>query len=95
MITAFNFSRGTILGFMTSLHCPIVSNQRTSAFQQQRQPSDVVKTKMAARGKFKSRNLFRLSLLLNVMFPLSSTICNLGIICSNSASTRANSRGSL
>ena len=32
---------------------------------------------------------------LNVMFPLSSKICNLGIICSNLASTRANSRGSL
>ena len=54
-----------------------------------------MKSKMAARGKFKSRNLFCLILLLNVTFPLSSKICNLGIIWSNLASTRANSRGSL
>ena len=35
-----------------------------------------MKSKMVARGKFKSRNLFRLLLLLNVTFPLSSKICN-------------------
>jgi len=29
-----NFLRAAILDFMTSLHCPIVSNKRTSAFQQ-------------------------------------------------------------
>ena len=60
MIIAFNFLRAAILYFITSLYCPIVSNKRNSAFQQQRQPSDVMKSKMAARGKFKSRNLFRL-----------------------------------
>ena len=54
-----------------------------------------MKSKMAARGKFETQNLFRLLLLLNVTFPLSSKICNLIIIWSNLASTRANSRGSL
>ena len=54
MIIAFNILRAAILDFTTSLHCPIVSNKRTSAFQQQRQRSDVMKSKMAARGKFKS-----------------------------------------
>ena len=49
-----------------------------------------MKSKMTARGKFKSRNLFRLLLLLNVTFPLSNKICNLDIIWSNLASTRAN-----
>ena len=43
---------------MTSLRCPIVSNKRTSAFQQQRQRNDVMKSKMAARRKFKSRNIY-------------------------------------
>ena len=59
------------------------------------QRSDVIKSKMAARGKFKTRNLFRLLLLVNVTFPLSSKICNLGIIWSNLGSTRASSRDSL
>ena len=54
-----------------------------------------MKSKMAACGEFESRNRFRLLLLLNVTFPLSSKICNLGIIWSNLASTRANSQGSL
>ena len=66
-----NFPRAAILDFMTSLRCPIVSNKRNSAVQQWRQRSDVMKSKMAARGKFKSQNLFRLLLLLNVTFPLS------------------------
>ena len=52
-----------------------------------------MKSKMAVHRKFKSRNLFLLLLLvlllllllllLNVTFPLSSKICNLGIIWSN------------
>ena len=54
-----------------------------------------MKSKMAVRGKFKSRNLRLLLLLLNVTFPLPSKICNLGIIWSNLGSTRASSRGSL
>ena len=82
-IIAVNFSRAAIMDFMTSLHCPIVSNKRTSAFELQRQRNDLMKSKMAALEKFKSRNLFRLLLLLvNVTFPLSSKICNLGITCS-------------
>ena len=59
------------------------------------QRNDVMKSKKAARGKFKSRNLFLLLLLLNVTFPLSSKIDNLGIIWSTLRSTRASSRGSL
>ena len=79
-----NFPRAAILDFMTSLRCPIVLDKRTSAFQQYIQRSDVMKYKKAARGKFKSRNFFRLLLLLlNVTFSLSSKICNLGIIWSN------------
>ena len=81
---------------MTSLHCPIVLSKMTSVSQQQRQRSDAMKSKMAARGKFKSQNLCRLLLLINVTFlPSSSKICNLGIIWNNLASTRVNSRGSL
>ena len=54
MIKAFNFLHAAILHFMMSLHCPIDSNKRTSAFQQPRECSDVMKSKMAARRKFKS-----------------------------------------
>ena len=71
-IIAFNFSHAAILDFMTQLHCSIVSNKRTSALQQQRQRSDVIKSKMATRWKFKNRNLFR-------FFPcsnLASTYAN-------------------
>ena len=51
-IIVFNFARAAMLDFMTSLRCPIVLNKMTSAFQQQRQRSDLVKSKMAARWKF-------------------------------------------
>ena len=97
MIIAFKFLHIAILDFMMSLHCPIVSNKRTSAFQKKRQCGDVMKSKMAARGEFKSKIssvyffflllLLLLLLLLNVMFPLSSKICNLDIIWSNLALT--------
>ena len=33
MFIAFNFSRATILDFMTSLRCPIVSNKRIGTFR--------------------------------------------------------------
>ena len=89
-----NFPRAAILDFMTSLRCLYCLKAEVLLFETIGQRSDVMKSKMAARGKFKSRNLFRL-LLLNVTFPLSSKICNLGIIWSNLGSTRANSRGSL
>ena len=69
-ISAFKFPARC--HFMTSLHCPIISNKRTSAFQQKRQRSDIMKSKMAVHKKFDSRNLFRLLLFLNVIFPLSS-----------------------
>ena len=82
-IIAFNFSHASILGFMTSLRRPIVSNKRASVFQQQRQRNDVMKSKMAARGKFKSRNIFWLLVLLNVTLSLSSKTYNLGITRSN------------
>ena len=84
-----DFPRAAILDFMTSLRCLYCWKAEVLLFETIEQRSDVMKSKMAARGKFKSRNLFRLLLLLNVKFPLSSKICNLGIICSNLASTRA------
>ena len=87
LIIPFNFSRAVILGFdVTALpYNAIISNKRTSAFQQQKQCSDIMKSKMAACGKFKSRNLFCL-LLLNVTFVIL-----MGIIWSNLVSTRTNS----
>ena len=90
-----NFPRAAILDFMTSLRCLYCWKAEVLLFETIGQHSDVMKSKMAARGKFKTRNLFRLLLLLNVTFPLSSKICNLGIIWNNFGSIRANSRGSL
>ena len=89
-----NFPRSAILDFMTSLRCLHCWKAEVLLFETIGQRSDVMKSKMAARGKFKTRNLFRL-LLLNVTFPLSSKICNLLIIWSNLGSTRASSRSSL
>ena len=110
-----NFPRAAILDVMTSLRCFYCWKTEVLLFELIGQSSVVMKSKMAARGKFKSRNLFRLLLLLlssssssslsssssslllllNVTYPFSSKICNVGIICSNIASTRANNRGSL
>ena len=90
-----NFPRAAILDFMTSLRCLYCWKAGVPLFATTGQRSDVMKSKMAARGKFKSRNLFGLLLLLNVTFPLSSKICNLGIIWSNLESTHASNRGSL
>ena len=90
-----NFPHAAILDFMASLRCLYCWKAEVLLFETIGKRSGVMKSKMAARGKFKSRNLFRLLLLLNVTFPLPSKICNLGIIWSNLASTRANSRGSL
>ena len=75
-----NFPRAAILDFITSLRCLYCWKAEVLLFETIGQCSDVMKSKMAARGKFKSRNLFHLLLLLNVTFPLSSKICNLGII---------------
>ena len=73
-----NFPHAAILDFMTSLHCLYCWKAEVLLFETIGQRSDVMKSKMAAQGKIKSRNLFRLLLLLllNVMFPLSSKICN-------------------
>ena len=90
-----NFPRAAILDFMTSLRCLYCWKAEIFLFETIGQRSDIMKSKMAERGKFKTRNLFRLLLLLNVTFPLSSKICNLGIIWSNLGSTHASSRGSL
>ena len=89
-----SFPRAAILDFMT-LHCLYCWKADVLLFETIGQRSDVMKSKMAARGKFKTRNIFRLLLLLNVTFPLPSKICNLGIIWSILESTRASSRGSL
>ena len=64
-----NFPRAAILDFMTSLRCLYCWKAEVLLFQTMGQRSDVMKSKMAARGKFKTRNLFRLLLL--VTFPLS------------------------
>ena len=90
-----NFPRAAILDFMTSLRCLYCWTAELLLFETIRQCSDVMKSKMAARGKFKTQNLFHLLLLLNITFPFSSKICNLSIIWSNLGSTRASSRGSL
>ena len=90
------FPRTAILDFMTSLRCLYCWKAEVLLFETIGQRSDVMKSKMAAHGKFKTRNLFRLLLLLlNVTFPLPSKICNLGIIWSNLGSTHASSLGSL
>ena len=95
-----NFPRAAILDFMTSLRRLCCWKAGVLLFEKISQRSDVMKFKMAARGKFKTLSLLRLLLLLlllllNVTFPLSSKICNLGIIWSNLGSTPASSRGSL
>ena len=71
-----NFQYTAILDFMTSLRCLYCWRAEVLLLETIGQRSDVMKSKMVARGKFKSRNLFRLLLLLNVTFPLSSKICN-------------------
>ena len=76
---------------MTSVRCLYCWTAEVLLFETIGQRSDVMKSKMAARGKFKTRNLFRLLLLLNVTFPLSSKICNLGIIWSNLGRVRLGS----
>ena len=73
------FPGAAILDFMTSLRCLYCWKAEVLLFETIRQRSDVMKAKMAARGKFKTRNLFRLLLLLNVTFLLPSKICDLGI----------------
>ena len=89
------FPRTAILDFMMSLHCLYCWKAEVLLFETIGQRSDVLKSKMAACVKFKSRNLFLLLLSLNVMFPWTSKICYLGIIWSNLGSTRTSSRGSL
>ena len=75
-----NFLRAAILDCVTSLCCLYCWKAEVLLFETIGQCIDVMKSKKAARGKFKTQNLFRLLLLLNVTFPLSSKICNLGII---------------
>ena len=62
-----NFLRAAILDFMTSLHCLYCWKAEVLLFETIGQRSDVMKSKMVACGKFKTRNLFRLLLLLNVI----------------------------
>ena len=90
-----NFPRTAILDSMKSLRCLYCWRAEVLLLETIGQRSDVTKSKMAAGGKFKTRTLLCLLLLSNVTFPLSSKICNLGILWSNLGSTRASSRGSL
>ena len=77
-----NFLHAAILDSMMSLRCLYCSKAEALLFATIGQRSDIMKSKMAVHKKFKSRNLFHLLLLLNVTFPLSGKICNLGIIWS-------------
>ena len=93
-ISALKFPTRCHLGFHDVTALSLLWKAEVLLLETIGQRSDIMKSKMVARRKFKSRNLFRL-LLLNVAFSLSSKICNLGIIWSNLGSTRASSRGSL
>ena len=75
-ISALKFPVCRHLGFHGITAFPYCFKRRTSAFHQQRQCSYVMKSKMAARGKFKSQNIIRLLLLINATFPFSGKICN-------------------
>ena len=86
-----NFPRAAILDFVMSLRSLYCWKAEVLLFETIGQRSDIMKSKMAAYGKFKTRNLFCLILSLNVTFPLSSKICNLVIIWSNLGSTRVSS----
>ena len=52
-----NFPRAAILDFMTSLRCLYCRKAEVLLFETIGQGSDVMKSKMAVHGKFKSRNL--------------------------------------
>ena len=54
-----NFPRAAILDFMTSLRCLYCWTAEVLLFETIGQRSDIMKSKMAARGKFNNRNLFR------------------------------------
>ena len=56
MFIAFNFSRATILDFMTSLRCLCCWKAEVLSFETIGQCSDVIKSKMAAREKLKGEN---------------------------------------
>ena len=90
-----NFPRIAIFDFVTSLRCLYCRKAEVLLFETIGQSSNIMKSKMAVRGKFKNQNIFHLVLLLNATFPLSSKICNLSIIWSNLGSICASSRGSL
>ena len=51
LLSLSNFSRSAILDFITSLRFPVVLNKGSYAL-------DVIKSKMATRGKFKSDSIF-------------------------------------
>ena len=52
-----NFPRAAILDFMASLRCLYCWKAGVLLFETIGQRNDVVKAKMVARGKFKTRNL--------------------------------------
>ena len=57
-----NFLRAVILDFMTSLRCLYCWKAEVLLIETIGQHSDVMKSKMAAREKFKTQNLFHLLL---------------------------------
>ena len=59
------------------MRCPIATNKGTSAFQQLRQRSDVMKSRMRRAENLKVEISYNYCYYyLNVTFPLSSEICN-------------------
>ena len=68
---AFNFPRAAMLDFIASNGCHYCLEAEGLLDETIGQPLHVIKSKMAARGKFKGHKLFHLLLLLNVISPLS------------------------
>ena len=77
-LSLLNFPRTAILDFMTSLRCRYCWEAEVLLRETIGQRIDVINSKMAAPGKFKSDNLFCLLLLLNTIHSVSRKICNLG-----------------
>ena len=86
-ITAFKFPERRHFGFYDVLSLPLLFAIR--------QPLHVIKSKMAAGGKFQNHKLFHILLLLNVICLLTCKIWKLGIISKNPTSTCHKNGGSV
>ena len=59
-LPVLTFTSAAILDFMASLRCLYCLKAEVLSFETIQQRSDVIKSKMATRGKFKSYNHFSL-----------------------------------